>query len=44
MPSASTKKSAARIAVVRAFGETALLVPDVPDDGRNRRVEISTLN
>ena len=30
--------------VVRAFGETALLVPDVPDDGRNRRVEISTLN
>ena len=30
--------------VVRAFGETALLVPDAPDDGRNRRVEISTLN
>lgn len=30
--------------VVRAFGETALLFPDAPEDGRNRRVEISTLN
>jgi outer membrane protein OmpA-like peptidoglycan-associated protein len=29
--------------VVRAFGETALLFPDNPEDGRNRRVEISTL-
>lgn len=29
--------------VVRAFGETALLFPDSPEDGRNRRVEISTL-
>jgi len=29
--------------VVRAFGENALLYPDYPDDGRNRRVEISTL-
>ncbi|WEZ83646.1 OmpA family protein [Rhizobium sp. 32-5/1] len=29
--------------VVRAFGEDALLYPDYPDDGRNRRVEISTL-
>ncbi len=29
--------------VVRAFGENALLFPDYPDDGRNRRVEISTL-
>lgn len=29
--------------VVRAFGEDALLFPDYPNDGRNRRVEISTL-
>jgi len=29
--------------VVRAFGETALLFPADPEDGRNRRVEISTL-
>jgi outer membrane protein OmpA-like peptidoglycan-associated protein len=29
--------------VVRAFGETALLFPNNPEDGRNRRVEISTL-
>lgn len=29
--------------VVRAFGETALLIPADPEDGRNRRVEISTL-
>ncbi|MFB2553294.1 OmpA family protein [Ensifer soli] len=28
---------------LRAFGETALLFPDQPTDGRNRRVEISTL-
>ncbi|MCV9997243.1 OmpA family protein [Pararhizobium sp. YC-54] len=29
--------------VLRAFGETALLFPADPEDGRNRRVEISTL-
>jgi outer membrane protein OmpA-like peptidoglycan-associated protein len=29
--------------VVRAFGEKALLFPADPEDGRNRRVEISTL-
>ncbi len=29
--------------VVRAFGEDYLLFPDYPTDGRNRRVEISTL-
>ncbi|WP_158515707.1 OmpA family protein [Pararhizobium polonicum] len=29
--------------VLRAFGETALLFPNDPEDGRNRRVEISTL-
>lgn len=29
--------------VIRAFGETALLFPATPEDGRNRRVEISTL-
>ncbi|MCF3641088.1 OmpA family protein [Rhizobium sp. TRM95111] len=29
--------------VLRAFGETALLLPDRPDDARNRRVEVSTL-
>ncbi len=29
--------------VVRAFGEDDLLFPDYPTDGRNRRVEISTL-
>ncbi|WP_455271848.1 OmpA family protein [Rhizobium herbae] len=29
--------------VIRAFGETALLFPQTPEDGRNRRVEISTL-
>ncbi|OJF91796.1 OmpA family protein [Pararhizobium antarcticum] len=29
--------------VVRAFGEGTLLFPDAPEDGRNRRVEISTL-
>ncbi|CAN7531321.1 OmpA family protein [Pararhizobium sp. LjRoot255] len=36
-------KIAPRRLVVRAFGETALLFPDSPEDGRNRRVEISTL-
>lgn len=29
--------------VTRAFGKSALLLPDQPLDGRNRRVEISTL-
>ncbi len=29
--------------VLRAFGEKALLFPADPEDGRNRRVEISTL-
>lgn len=29
--------------VTRAFGKSVLLLPDQPEDGRNRRVEISTL-
>jgi outer membrane protein OmpA-like peptidoglycan-associated protein len=28
---------------VKGFGETQLLFPDSPEDGRNRRVEITTL-
>ena len=39
----SRYKIAPQRLVVRAFGETALLFPDSPQDGRNRRVEISTL-
>ncbi len=30
--------------VTVGYGETHLLFPDMPDDGRNRRVEITTLN
>ncbi|MCB1357607.1 MAG: OmpA family protein [Maritimibacter sp.] len=29
---------------ILGFGETRLLFPDAPEDGRNRRVEITTLN
>ena len=26
------------------FGRTRLLLPEAPEDGRNRRVEVTTLN